>query len=147
MAYPFPDREIEKVENRLVMLPHDVDGIQSYAECENAMSNAAYFAAGRAKFRNNPNDLKYAEFFNKFAHQDRSVQTFSPDGSQRITYYGGCKLLLTPNTRQYMWRVAKEHLRQELLRFHTNQAISNKANDAQVHCQNLKCYPPEFQQK
>ena len=124
-GYPFPDREIEKINNRFVMLPHNVDYIQSYADCENAMSDSAYFAAGRAQLRNNPRDLQFAEFFGHFGHGDRSIRRTQANGDEQIQYFGGCKLLLKPETRRTLWPSAKEELRETLMRFHTGQNIGD----------------------
>ncbi len=124
-GYPFPDREIEKVENRFAPLPHDVDYIDSYAQCQNAMTNAQYTAAGRSQLRNDPRSLQYAEWFGAFGHQDRSIRRTDQDGNQQIQYWGGCKLLLTPETRRTMWPVAREELRETLTKFHSNQNMGN----------------------
>lgn len=124
-GYPFPDREIEKVNNRFVMLPHGVNNISSYAQCENVMSDAAYFAAGRAQLTNNPRDLQYAEWFTQFGHSDRSVIKTQANGNEELQYWGGCKLLLTPESRRTMWPAARDELQQKLMRFHTSQYIGD----------------------
>jgi len=124
-GYPFPDREIEKVENRFVPLPHSVDYITSYSQCENAMSDAAYFAAGKSQLQRDPRYLQYAQWFGQFGHQDRSIRRTQANGDEQLQYWGGCKLLLKPETRKTMWPAAKEELREKLMQFHTGQNIGD----------------------
>ena len=128
MAYPFPDYEIQKVNNRFVPLPHSVDYLSSYAQCENAMADAAYQAAGKGQLQNDPRFLQYAEWFGQFGHGDRSVRRTQANGDEQLEYWGGCRLLLTPETRKSMWPAAREDLREKLMGFHTSQNIGDFQN-------------------
>lgn len=124
-GYPFPSRRIENVENKFAPLPHDVDYINNYSQCINLMSDAQYAAISRAQLRNDPRYLQYVGFFNAFENSDRSVRRTDQDGNEHIEYWGGCKLLLSPETTRTMWPTAKEHLRETLTRYHSNQPLDN----------------------
>jgi len=148
-GYPFPSRRIENVENKFAPLPHDVDYIHNYMQCTNAMSDAQYAAISRAQLRNDPRYLQYVGWFNAFENADRSVRRNDQDGNEHIDYWGGCKLLLSPETARTMWPAAREQLRTTLARYHNAMPMeTNESPMTQCHVgtglnqNNVQCQGP-----
>lgn len=122
-GFPFPEYTIEKIDKVHVPLPSKVDQIKDYPTCMVMMKQAQRGAAVRAEQRNDPRYLQYANWFESFAQQDRSVRTLNENGDGEMAFFGGCKILLmeNANNRNQMWSSAQEKLRDQLLRYHTNQ--------------------------
>jgi len=122
-GYPFPEYTIEKVDNIQCLLPSKVEQIKDYPTCMTIMSQCKRSAIMRAHQRNDPHYFQYANWFDSFANEDKSVRTLDQDGDGDMHLWGGCKILLLtdPNNRNILWSNARESLRDQLLRYHTNQ--------------------------
>ncbi len=121
-GYPFAEYTIEKIDKVHVPLPSKVEQIKDYPTCMVMMKQAQRGATVRAEQRNDPRYLQYANWFDSFAQQDRSVRTLNQNGDGEMEFFGGCKILLMKdaNNRNQMWSSAQESLRDQLLRYHTN---------------------------
>jgi len=137
-GYPFPEYTIEKVENNICPMPSQVNDIQDYQTCMVTMKQCANVAATRAKQRNNPQYYQYYNYFDTFANKDESKRTLNQDGDGQLQFMGGCKIFLmqNPGARNELWSSAREGLRDQLLRFHTDQNSSHggKSPAPQVTC-------------
>ena len=122
-GFPFPTYTIEKVDKVQCPLPSKVEQIRDYPTCMVMMKQSKRSAEVRAEQRNDPHYLQYANWFDSFANQDRAVTTLDQDGDGEMAFYGGCKILLMKDaeSRNRLWSSATESLRDQLLRYHTNQ--------------------------
>lgn len=150
---PFGAMPLLQSRNRFVPLPHQVDQIQTYAQCVNMLDDAAYFAHGQAVARgNDPLRAQYASYFHNFAHGQMIhphayMQIEHPDGASpissaypsAITVYadgtvvrksnspataGACSLLKTKSAKKYAWPAAKEQLRAAVTSFHSGKPLA-----------------------
>lgn len=136
MAYPFPEYTVNKAEKLQCPMPHQVDGIQTYLQCQATVSQCQLAAAARAHRRGNPHDVQFAEYFNSFANQDRGVQTHDNAGNGTFQYWGGCKLLAHPRSKETLWPAAKEALKDQVYRFQAGQpsSFAGDHQSASVQC-------------
>lgn len=142
MAYPFPTYTINRVDDNICPMPDQVDEIRDYQTCMVQMKQCQNSATSRAKLRNNPSYLQYANWFDKFAEQQKSVRTLDGDGDGSFEFYGGCKLLLMNNiqARDKLWNPAKDILKEQLSIYHNNSNFKNIPNVVcQIKSNNATC--------
>jgi hypothetical protein len=142
-GYPYPTPFVEKAAAPRCMMPNEVYNINSYSECQLLMNQCANAAQAQGALRNDPRYQEYANFFQAFGTQDRSVREVNQDGEGSAKMWMGCKLLYPTSgttggigagrpdsyngynddipARREMWAVARENLRDQLFRYHTNQ--------------------------
>ncbi len=119
---PFREFTIQKVEKTQCPLPSKVSSIKDYDTCMVMMDQCKRSAAVRSEQRNDPRYLQYANWFDSFAQQDKSVRTLDQDGDVDMDFYGGCKIFLMKDadSRDKLWSSASNTLQDQLLRYHTN---------------------------
>jgi len=133
---PFPDYVKEKSPMYQCPLPNNVDQIQTSLQCNAAMSQCQLAAAQKAMIRNDPSYHQYGNWFGRFNHQQQSKTETNHLGQQNISLWAGCHLLDTHQGRRHLWPVAKESLKDQLFRFHSNKGSSFATQEQQpiVNC-------------
>lgn len=141
MSYPFPTFQRPSSQAPQCILPHHVDNIQTYQQCKLAVKGCEEQSKRKAYETNNPKYNQFAQGFFRFANQD-AIRTVHVESSgetnnrvlSSFEYSGGCNLLKNRTTSQNFWPHAKELLKQELNRYHTNESSSIRPQTALLTC-------------
>lgn len=129
MAHPFPYYYLEQAPLPMCPLPDKVDEIKNSLQCHAAMAQCQIAAGGRALTQNDPTYHEYAQWFGRFNHQQQSDVVRNHLGQSQTSVWSGCHLLDTPAGRKHLWPVAKEHLKNQLYRFHANRGSTFATSD------------------
>ena len=118
--YPFPLYLTSRSRCPQVPMPNFVDQIEQFCDAQWVGIVSAKAAEIKYEQTNNAKYLQYAQWFRRFACEDRARETRYNDGSWRVEYGGGAKLLLNSrNQKHASWPIAKELLRTQLTRYHS----------------------------
>ncbi len=121
MAYPFPYYRVARSPYPQCPLPDKVDALDSYLGAKHAATECARAALFRYRETNDPRWTQYAQWFGRFAEQDRGVSVHYADGSSRYSYWGGAKSLIDAGSdydRRVLWPPARDLFRDQVQRFH-----------------------------
>jgi len=145
MAYPYPTIRENRQYVDMCILPHKVQDIQTYSQCETAMRACERQAAKRYQRTGDATQAHFATLFNKAAHDDRLVKIHAgaPGGSTGMAavnnangfqYHGACKLLLSHRAKNTLWPSAAAHLAQNLDSYHNGGAPTARADMPTLSC-------------
>ena len=139
---PFREFTLEKVNTSQCMLPSKVSTIQDYDTCMVMMDQCKQNASLKAEQRNDPRYLQYAQWFDGFAEQDKSIRTLNQQGDGDLEFFGGCKILLMKNeqNRNKLWSSASNSLYKQLERYHNNQPFTGQEPTVKCASRNNKFY-------
>jgi len=121
MAYPYPTLRQARPYVDMCILPHKVRDIDTFAECEAALSSCERQATKRYQRTGDASQQQFATLFNKAATEDRLVSVASTTAPNSYEYHGACKLLLSHQSKAQLWPAAAAHLEQNLALYHAGQ--------------------------
>jgi hypothetical protein len=147
MSYPYPTINQDRQYVDMCILPHKVKDIQTYAECEAAMSSCERQAVKRYHRSGDATQAHFAAVFNKAAHDDRlvKVKAGALPGASRLgeapsapkhgyQYHGACKLLLSHKAKDTLWPAAAAHLEQNLEMYHSGRGPTSRPDMPTLNC-------------
>lgn len=157
MAYPYP-KLIDEYNEPMCILPRHVDDINNFEMCH-TMVEQCRDASNRKEYgTGNPKYTAFSSLFDNFANSDaaKTRNSATVEGVQPTTfqYYGGCGLLRNRELAANFWPVAKERLKDELVRYHSNQMstftpgapiIACEMDAGTITCPNLAPEPQRIQ--
>lgn len=137
-AYPYP-KQVDEYNEPMCILPRHVDDIKNYEMCHTMVEQCRDASLRREFGTGDPKFTAYSSLFDNFANSDaaKTRNSVTADGVNPSTfqYFGGCGLLRNRELTSNFWPVAKERLRDELFRYHSNQMSTFKPGAPIVACE------------